>query len=242
MAHGTIKKVVADRGFGFIETDDGRDLFFHVSELPGDDAECRRLLGEISEGQDIFFEEGQGRKGPLATKVDPVNPNVSRRSPEPMADSYPMTRNSTEEFSRRVRKNLDFIIEQRRGGSDVHEVTQLTISLLGLIIFPWEAYALQTLEGRSLEDLQNDGWPRWDIVRDRNGETTSLGKLTYHLRNAAAHRRIRFSGDDRDMHRVTIKFEDAKPNQPVDWQPRIQASDLKDFCDRFSNMLEAIVG
>lgn len=239
MAHGKIKKVIAERGFGFIETEDGRDLFFHVSELPGDAAERKRLLEKLSKGQVVSYREAKGPRGALATEVELGG---SSASPKPLDGSYAMTRNSTEEFSRRVRKNLDFIIVQRRLGSDVHEVTQLTVSLLGLIVFPWEAYTLQRLEDQSLEDLQNDGWPKWDIVLDRNGETTTLGKLTYHLRNAAAHRRITFSSDDSDMNNVTIEFKDALPKQPVDWVVRIQASDLKSFCDCFSRLLEAMVG
>jgi CspA family cold shock protein len=244
MAHGTIKRVFADRGFGFISTNDGSDLFFHISELVGDAAERAHLFQELSEGQGVSYLVGQGQKGPVAINVARLShaPTDDGETEWPTPESYAMTRNATEEFSRRVRKNLDFIISQRSAGADVHEVTQLTISLLGLIIFPWESSALHTLEDSLLEDLENEGWPRWEIVRDRNGETTSLGKLTYHLRNAAAHRRIRFSSDDPYLRHVIIEFEDAKPNQPVDWLARIPASDLKDFCDRFSSRIEGMVG
>jgi len=36
VANGTIKKLVGDRGFGFIQTEDGSDIFFHRSQVEGD--------------------------------------------------------------------------------------------------------------------------------------------------------------------------------------------------------------
>ena len=62
MPQGKIKKLVSDRGFGFIEGDRG-ELFFHHSEVSGVTFE------ELSEGQMVDYEIGQGRKGPCATSV-----------------------------------------------------------------------------------------------------------------------------------------------------------------------------
>ncbi len=62
MPQGKIKKLVSDRGFGFIEGDRG-ELFFHHSEVTGTTFE------ELSEGQRVDYEIGQGRKGPCATSV-----------------------------------------------------------------------------------------------------------------------------------------------------------------------------
>ena len=62
MPQGKIKKLVSDRGFGFIEGDRG-ELFFHHSEVSGVTFE------ELSEGQTVEYEIGQGRKGPCATSV-----------------------------------------------------------------------------------------------------------------------------------------------------------------------------
>jgi hypothetical protein len=124
----------------------------------------------------------------------------------------------------------------------VHEVTQLTTSLLGLIVFPWERQALGKMEGWRLSDLEAQGWPSWTILKDRNGETITLGKLTYHLRNTASYRRLKFSSDGPDPKDVEIEFEDALQGKSVDWHARIRASDLKDCCDRFSQSLENLVG
>lgn len=65
MPQGKIKRLVSDRGFGFIETDHD-DIFFHHSEVQGVTFE------ELQEGQEVEYEVGQGRKGPCATSVRTV--------------------------------------------------------------------------------------------------------------------------------------------------------------------------
>ncbi len=62
MAEGTIKRLT-DRGFGFIDTGGGKDLFFHMSALVDVQFE------ELQEGQRVSFDEGQGPKGPNAENV-----------------------------------------------------------------------------------------------------------------------------------------------------------------------------
>jgi CspA family cold shock protein len=62
MPQGKIRKLVADRGFGFIKGDDG-DLFFHHSEIQG------LTIEDLREGQTVEYEIGQGRKGPCAVSV-----------------------------------------------------------------------------------------------------------------------------------------------------------------------------
>ena len=65
MSQGTIKKLIAEKGFGFIKGDAG-EIFFHHSALVG------TTIEELSEGQTVEFEEGQGPKGPRAENVRPV--------------------------------------------------------------------------------------------------------------------------------------------------------------------------
>ena len=62
MAEGTIKKLT-DKGFGFIETGTGKDLFFHTSACEGVRFE------ELQPGQKVSFTEGMGEKGPRAENV-----------------------------------------------------------------------------------------------------------------------------------------------------------------------------
>jgi CspA family cold shock protein len=64
MATGTIKKLTS-KGFGFIETSNGKDLFFHSSSVEGTQFESLR------EGQEVSYNPGQGPKGPRAENVRP---------------------------------------------------------------------------------------------------------------------------------------------------------------------------
>jgi len=65
MAEGTIKKLT-DKGFGFIDTATGQDIFFHSSNLEGVSYE------ELHEGQRVSYNEGSGPKGPRAENVAPL--------------------------------------------------------------------------------------------------------------------------------------------------------------------------
>jgi hypothetical protein len=48
------------------------------------------------------------------------------------------SRNAVSGFSERVRKNLLYLNLAKKSGADVHVVTQLITSLLGLIVYPYE--------------------------------------------------------------------------------------------------------
>ena len=62
MPQGTIKKLVADRGFGFIKGE-REEMFFHHSVVKG------VTIEELLEGQKVEYEVGQGKKGTCATSV-----------------------------------------------------------------------------------------------------------------------------------------------------------------------------
>jgi len=65
MSEGTIKKKT-ERGFGFIRTNRGADLFFHMSAVDGTTYE------ELREGQRVSYDETKGDKGPRAENVKPL--------------------------------------------------------------------------------------------------------------------------------------------------------------------------
>jgi CspA family cold shock protein len=60
---GTIKRVVRDRGFGFIRSSDGQEVFFHRNGLQQMDFDA------LKEGTKVEFEIERGEKGPRATSV-----------------------------------------------------------------------------------------------------------------------------------------------------------------------------
>ena len=64
MATGTVKRVVADRGFGFIEAEYQKEYFFHRNSLEGS-LDFDRFTG----GERVEFDVEQSPKGPRANKV-----------------------------------------------------------------------------------------------------------------------------------------------------------------------------
>jgi CspA family cold shock protein len=63
MSEGTIKKVVSDKGYGFIKSANGSDVFFHCSELRD------VAFTDIKTGDKVEFEDDQGPKGARAKNV-----------------------------------------------------------------------------------------------------------------------------------------------------------------------------
>ena len=67
MPEGTVKWFNADKGFGFIQPDEGgEDLFVHFSAIQSQGYKT------LDEGQKVSFNVGQGQKGPQATEVTPL--------------------------------------------------------------------------------------------------------------------------------------------------------------------------
>ncbi len=64
MAEGTVKWFNASKGFGFIEKDDGADVFVHYSAIKSDGYKT------LDEGARVRFDVVDGRKGPAADNVE----------------------------------------------------------------------------------------------------------------------------------------------------------------------------
>jgi cold shock protein len=64
MPSGTIKKLVQDRGFGFIAADDGKEYFFHRSGL-----DSLVDFDSLTGGENVSFEIERSDKGPRAGHV-----------------------------------------------------------------------------------------------------------------------------------------------------------------------------
>jgi CspA family cold shock protein len=60
---GTIKRVIRDRGFGFIRSAEGQEVFFHRSGLQN------LNFDSLKEGDTVEFELERGEKGPRAVNV-----------------------------------------------------------------------------------------------------------------------------------------------------------------------------
>ena len=63
MNKGTVKWFNAEKGFGFITTDSGKDIFVHFSSIKGDG------FKSLEEGQQVSFDIVKGDKGEQAANV-----------------------------------------------------------------------------------------------------------------------------------------------------------------------------
>ncbi len=63
MKQGTVKWFNAEKGFGFIESEEGADIFVHFSAIQGDGFKI------LDEGQAVEFQIIEGERGPQAANV-----------------------------------------------------------------------------------------------------------------------------------------------------------------------------
>ncbi len=66
MINGTVKWFNGDKGFGFITSEDGNDVFVHFSQIQKDGFKT------LEEGEKVTFEIVDGDKGPQAANVTPL--------------------------------------------------------------------------------------------------------------------------------------------------------------------------
>jgi CspA family cold shock protein len=63
VANGMIKRLVRDRGFGFIRDDGGQEWFFHRTSVTSGS------FDDLNEGQRVSFDEEPSEKGPRAGNI-----------------------------------------------------------------------------------------------------------------------------------------------------------------------------
>lgn len=151
------------------------------------------------------------------------------------------SRNAPMGIEKRTTINLEFIKEvydDPHRKQRVHLVTQTVNSLLGLVVLPYEKRHALHGDKKEMEKLYDEGWPRWTIILSVPNEPKTLGKLMWHLRNAASHGRYSFSSDSRDPSEVTITVHDKPKGKPINWRAAIRADELYRFCLCLSKYIE----
>jgi CspA family cold shock protein len=68
--NGTIKRLVSEKGFGFVAAEDATEYFFHRSACSDS------LFEDLREGQAVTFQKEQGPKGPRAENIRPSWPTT----------------------------------------------------------------------------------------------------------------------------------------------------------------------
>ncbi|WP_438834872.1 cold-shock protein [Streptococcus pluranimalium] len=63
MPQGTVKWFNAEKGFGFISTEEGQDVFAHFSQIQADG------FKSLEDGQKVAFDVEEGQRGPQATNI-----------------------------------------------------------------------------------------------------------------------------------------------------------------------------
>ena len=61
---GKVSRVIAEKGFGFIAGEDGKEYFMHRSAIRDGS-----VFEQLRDGQPVTFEVGSGEKGPRAENV-----------------------------------------------------------------------------------------------------------------------------------------------------------------------------
>ena len=70
MYHGKVKWFSNEKGYGFIEADDGQDVFVHFTGILAEGFKT------LDEGQSVSFEIIEGNRGPQAANVSPDDHSV----------------------------------------------------------------------------------------------------------------------------------------------------------------------
>jgi hypothetical protein len=155
-----------------------------------------------------------------------------------------MAPTETRAFANRVRLNLDAIDAVASvAPAKAHQVTQLVITLVGLVALPRESHYLEAAGDRTLNDLASEGWPLWTIEEDfsRRPERAhdTLADLLWHLRSTLTSGQIRTTAGNKPFADVVVYFDQQVAGRDVaTWSASISAPDLRTFCLKLIGLLD----
>ena len=159
-----------------------------------------------------------------------------------MSPLYPLeSRSLSTGLAQRTLKNLAFIQSAHARGEDVHIVTQVVNSLLGLFVFPVEKedQFFASFSSVKLSDPPNFAGVRRRIPDfpflpslqvSKFGNCPNLRRFIRRLRNAIAHRHFEIFGESHDLSAVAIRLYDQEFGAAIDWDIALSAEDLGELC------------
>jgi hypothetical protein len=152
----------------------------------------------------------------------------------------------TRAFAHRVRLNLDAIdAVVSVAPSKAHQVTQLVLTLIGLVVLPRESHYLDAVGDATMPTLATQGWPTWTIAQDLSrrpeGAPDTLGDLLWHLRSTITAGQIRMTAGDRPFADVSVYFDQqVAGGDIVTWSASISAPDLRVFCVKLAGLIARV--
>ena len=149
----------------------------------------------------------------------------------------------TRVFAHRVRLNLDAIdAVVSVAPTKAHQVTQLVLTLIGLIVLPRESHYLEAAGDSTLAELAAQGWPTWTIAHDSVAAAgapptpSAICCGTCDRRSASG--QIRMTAGDRPFAEVSIYFDQqVAGGEIVTWSASISAPDLRVFCVKLAGLI-----
>jgi hypothetical protein len=155
-----------------------------------------------------------------------------------------MPPSETRAFAERIRRNLDAIdAVVTVAPARAHRVTQLVLTLVGLLVLPNQNHYLEAAGSETLPDLAERGWPTWTIAHDSSRRPgfspDTLADLLWHLKSAVTSGRIRTTAGDRPFDEVSVYFDQQVAGRDIaTWSASISAPDLRTFCLKLAALID----
>ena len=155
-----------------------------------------------------------------------------------------MPPSETRAFAQRIRLNLDAIdAVVSVAPTRAHRVTQLVLTLVGLIALPNQNHYLEAAGDEPLLRLAEQGWPTWSVVHDlsrRPGfSPDTLADLLWHLKSVVTSGRIGMTSGDRPFEEVSVYFDQQVAGRDIaTWSASISAPDLRTFCLKLAALID----
>lgn len=150
-----------------------------------------------------------------------------------------IARNNPLGFAGFAWQNFEFIeraAEHRPDNQNLHPVTQLVLSLFGLIVFPHEQGCYEfNQQVREMVPESLLEWSSWNA----SSHCERLEQLIENLRHAIAHAGIKFSSPSHKLSEVDVSFcKRDYDTGAIMWTAKIRADRLREFCCNFRATLE----